>query len=45
MNTKNLSGAALEKALLAKLRELLDGIPWLGHWTVQHHPTRVIGLW
>jgi hypothetical protein len=39
MNAKNLSGAALEKALVAKLRELLDGISWLGDWTVQNHPT------
>ena len=39
MNMRNLSGAALEKALLAKLRELLAGISWLGDWTVQNHPT------
>lgn len=39
MNTQNLSGAALEKALLAKLREFLDDISWLGDWTVQNHPT------
>ncbi len=40
MNTKTLSGASLEKALLARLRELLGGISWLGDWTVQNHPAR-----
>lgn len=38
MNIRNHSSAGLEKALLAKLRELLDGISWLGDWTVQNHP-------
>jgi hypothetical protein len=39
VNSKNLSGTALEKALLARLRELLGGISWLGNWSVQNHPT------
>lgn len=39
VNTKNLSGAALEKALTAKLRELLGGISWLGNATVKTPPS------
>jgi hypothetical protein len=40
MNSKNLSGAALEKALAAKLEELLRGVDWLRGWQVE----RVDGL-
>jgi hypothetical protein len=36
MNTKNFSGAALEKALAAKLEELLRGVDWLRGWQVAH---------
>ena len=36
MNTKILSGAALEKALAAKLEELLRGIAWLRGWQIEH---------
>ena len=36
MNTKLLSEAALEKALAAKLEELLRGVAWLHGWQVQH---------
>ena len=36
MNTKGLSGAALEKALAAKLEELLRGVDWLRGWQVAH---------
>jgi hypothetical protein len=36
MNTRRLSGAALEKALAAKLGELLRGVDWLKGWQVEH---------
>lgn len=36
MNMKALSGAALEKALAAKLEELLRGVDWLRGWQVEH---------
>jgi hypothetical protein len=36
MNKKNLSGVALEKALAAKLEELLRGVDWLRGWQVEH---------
>jgi hypothetical protein len=36
MNMKALSGAALEKALAAKLEELLRGVNWLRGWQVEH---------
>src|SRR5256885_14826095 len=36
MNTKILSGPALEKALAAKLEELLRGVDWLRGWQVEH---------
>lgn len=36
MNTKKLSGAALEKALAMKLEELLRGVDWLRGWQVEH---------
>jgi hypothetical protein len=35
MNTKNLSGAALEKVLATKLEELLRGVDWLRGWQVE----------
>jgi hypothetical protein len=35
MNTQNLSGAALEKALATKLEELLRGVDWLRGWQVE----------
>ena len=36
MNMKALSGAALERALAAKLEELLRGVDWLRGWQVEH---------
>jgi hypothetical protein len=36
MNIKALSGAALERALAAKLEELLGGVDWLRGWQVEH---------
>jgi len=36
MNIRNLSGAALERALVAKLEELLRGVDWLRGWQVEH---------
>jgi len=36
MNSRNLSSAALEKALAAKLEELLRSVSWLRGWQVQH---------
>ena len=39
VNIKSLSRGALGKMLLAKLHELLDGISWLGDWTVQSDPS------
>ena len=36
MNMKVLSGAALERALAAKLEELLRGVEWLRGWQVEH---------
>ena len=36
MNIKVLSGAALERALAAKLEELLRGVDWLRGWQVEH---------
>ena len=36
MNTKHLSGAALEKALAAKLEELLRAVDWLRGWQLKH---------
>lgn len=36
VNAKALSGAALEKALAAKLEELLKGVTWLRGWQVEH---------
>jgi hypothetical protein len=36
MNIKNPSGAVLEKALAAKLEELLRGVAWLRGWQVAH---------
>jgi hypothetical protein len=35
MNTRYFSGAALEKALAAKLEELLRGVDWLRGWHVE----------
>jgi len=35
VNIKNFSGAALEKALAAKLEELLRGVDWLRGWQVE----------
>lgn len=34
MNTSKTAGAALERALAAKLRELLGSVPWLKGWDV-----------
>lgn len=39
VNTKVLTGASLEKALLAKLREILDDVSWIRGWTAERHPT------
>lgn len=36
MNKNNLSGAGLEKALAAKLEELLRGVDSLKGWQVEH---------
>ena len=36
MNMKVPSGAALERALAAKLEELLRGVDWLRGWQVEH---------
>ena len=36
MNSRSLSGVALEKALAAKLEALLRGVAWLRGWQVQH---------
>lgn len=36
MNMKNLSAAGLEKALAAKLEELLRGVDWLRGWQIKH---------
>jgi hypothetical protein len=36
MNMQVLSGAALERALAAKLEELLGGVDWLRGWQVEH---------
>ena len=36
MNIRVLSGSALEKALAAKLEELLRGVDWLRGWQVEH---------
>ncbi len=36
MNADQLTGVALEKALAAKLRELLGGVAWLRGWRVEH---------
>ena len=36
MNSRSLSGVALEKALAAKLDALLRGVVWLRGWQVQH---------
>lgn len=36
MNIKVLSGASLERALAAKLEELLRGVGWLRGWKVEH---------
>ncbi len=36
MNTTRISSVALEKALAAKLRELLGGVAWLHDWQVDH---------
>ena len=36
MNKAILSGKALEKALAAKLEELLRGVAWLRGWQVEH---------
>lgn len=36
MNSRSLSGMALEKALAAKLEALLRGVVWLRGWQVQH---------
>ena len=38
MNAGNLSGAALEKALAAKLEELLLGVPWLRNLKILRNP-------
>jgi len=38
VNTKELTGAALEKALAHKLRELLAGVAWLKDWQVEIDP-------
>jgi hypothetical protein len=38
MNTRRLSGVALEKALAAKLRELLSSVAWLKGWEVSVNP-------
>src|SRR5262245_58484965 len=38
MNNPKLSGVALEKALVGKLREILEGVPWLKGWTVERNP-------
>jgi hypothetical protein len=35
MNAKNLSAAGLEKALAAKLEELLRGVEWLRGWQIE----------
>jgi hypothetical protein len=35
---KGISGAALEKALAAKLQELLRRVPWLGNWKIEQNP-------
>jgi hypothetical protein len=36
MNSTKMSDMALEKALAAKLKELLGGVSWLRGWQVQH---------
>jgi hypothetical protein len=36
MNSRSLSGVALERALAAKLEALLRGVAWLRGWQVQH---------
>jgi hypothetical protein len=36
VNTLRMSGMALEKALVAKLREILAGVEWLRGWKVEH---------
>lgn len=36
MNSTKMSGMALEKALAAKLKELLGGVSWLHGWQVEH---------
>jgi hypothetical protein len=36
MNMQPLSGAALERALAAKLEELLRAVDWLRGWQVEH---------
>lgn len=35
MNIRNMSGAAMERALAAKLEELLAGVGWLRRWRVE----------
>ena len=39
VNTRELNGAALEKALAQRLRELLGGVAWLKGWQVEIDPT------
>jgi hypothetical protein len=39
VNTSGGSSAALEKALAAKLLELLDSVDWLEHGPIQHDPS------
>jgi hypothetical protein len=38
VNTRELTGAALEKALAQRLRELLAGVAWLKGWEVASQP-------
>ncbi|HPA19763.1 MAG TPA: type IV toxin-antitoxin system AbiEi family antitoxin [Verrucomicrobiae bacterium] len=38
MNNKNFSSGALERALAARLRELLGGVSWLRDWDVSQNP-------
>jgi hypothetical protein len=38
VNTHRIAGAALEKALAAKLQELLSGVSGLSDWTVETNP-------
>lgn len=40
MNTRRLSGVALEKALAARLRDVLGDVKWLREWKVEGNPAQ-----